>query len=315
VATTTIARDAIESGLRGSRVSAARINVPFCHTEAYAAFGVKCIVARGTEQRGSLATIRIRVPDGSIPERGAPPGRGAPRRRTNAARRDLRLPRAGAPGGVPAEGASCNWTLYLFGGPGRVNADPATLAKATPFSVLASFGGMGARPTKTASPRPHSRAACAILRSRSPGAISPIVVWRRSPSTLAAPGVIAASSARRWSSRTSTAPFTLSPYYDRIAYPARGRDGGHEGAPGEVRLAAGTALRGKGLQTIPAGERVVFAMPGGGGYGDPWAVIRRRLRPTCGRVSLGGGRADGLRRRRGRGRRLDEAATARLRDR
>ena len=104
-------------------------------------------------------------------------------------------------------------------------------------------------------------------------AISPIVVWRKE--LRADSG--GAGRYRGGLGQTMElenldgAPFTLSAYYDRIAYPARGRDGGRDGAPGEVRLASGAPLRGKGLQTIPARERVVFEMPGGAGYGDPLA--------------------------------------------
>ena len=57
--------------------------------------------------------------------------------------------------------------------------------------------------------------------------------------------------------------------FDRIGHPARGREGGHAGAPGSVTLDDGTVLRGKGLQFVPPGRRLVLQLPGGGGYGDP----------------------------------------------
>lgn len=41
------------------------------------------------------------------------------------------------------------------------------------------------------------------------------------------------------------------------------------GAAGRVALASGAALRSKGQQTIPAGDRLVLDMPGGGGFGEP----------------------------------------------
>jgi N-methylhydantoinase B len=65
------------------------------------------------------------------------------------------------------------------------------------------------------------------------------------------------------------APFAINAYYDRIHYPPRGRDGGKGGAAGEVQLASGGRLNGKGQQTIPMGDRVLIRMPGGGGLGDP----------------------------------------------
>jgi N-methylhydantoinase B len=322
VATTTIARDAIEVDFAGSSpISAAGINVPFCYTEAYATFGVKCIVAPAVPNNaGSLATIRIRAPSGSILNADHP----APIAVRHVVGQMLPDVIFGClaqalPGGVPAEGASCNWTLYLFGGPGRVRADPATLAEATPFSVLAFHsGGMGARPTKdglaaTAFPSGVRNTPVEVTE-----AISPIVVWRKEfRADSGGAGRYRGGLGQTMElENLDGAPFTLSAYYDRIAYPARGRDGGRDGAPGEVRLAAGTALRGKGLQTIPAGERVVFAMPGGGGYGDPYARdpqavaadVRAGLVSAAAARSLYAVAVDDAGR-------LDEAATARLRER
>ncbi len=57
----------------------------------------------------------------------------------------------------------------------------------------------------------------------------------------------------------------------RVKFPARGRGGGAKVERGLVRLVSGGALDGKGRQTIPAGDRLVLEMPGGGGLGDPLA--------------------------------------------
>jgi N-methylhydantoinase B len=65
------------------------------------------------------------------------------------------------------------------------------------------------------------------------------------------------------------APFALSAYYDRIDHPARGREGGLAGTAGSLTLSSGKVLRGKGLQTVPSKDRVIIAMPGGGGLGNP----------------------------------------------
>jgi N-methylhydantoinase B len=139
---------------------------------------------------------------------------------------------------------------------------------------------MGARPTKdglaaTAFPSGVRNTPVEVTE-----AISPIVVWRKELRGDSGGGGRYRGGLGQTMELENLdgAPFTLSAYYDRIEYPARGRDGGQDGAPGEVRLASGATLRGKGLQTIPAGERVVFAMPGGAGYGhphsrDPQAVV------------------------------------------
>jgi N-methylhydantoinase B len=57
--------------------------------------------------------------------------------------------------------------------------------------------------------------------------------------------------------------------FDRVENAARGRAGGHEGAPGRVELADGTRLRSKGRQHVAAGQRLRLSLPGGGGYGAP----------------------------------------------
>ena len=67
------------------------------------------------------------------------------------------------------------------------------------------------------------------------------------------------------------ATLQLAAAFDRITYPPRGRDGGHNGARGIVRLSSGRALNGKGEQDIPPDETLQIESPGGGGYGDPAA--------------------------------------------
>ncbi len=66
--------------------------------------------------------------------------------------------------------------------------------------------------------------------------------------------------------------------FDRVQHPPRGRRGGRTGPNGRMFLAhSGTEFKAKGRQVVPSGERLVMAMPGGGGYGeaferDPSAV-------------------------------------------
>ena len=57
--------------------------------------------------------------------------------------------------------------------------------------------------------------------------------------------------------------------FDRIDYPARGRDGGGDGQAGIVALKSGQTLKGKGFQLIPPGDRLMIMTPGGAGIGAP----------------------------------------------
>ena len=63
--------------------------------------------------------------------------------------------------------------------------------------------------------------------------------------------------------------FQFSAMFDRIANPARGREGGSNGANGAVYLDDGTAFDAKGKQLVPSGRRLILELPGGGGFGDP----------------------------------------------
>ena len=47
---------------------------------------------------------------------------------------------------------------------------------------------------------------------------------------------------------------------------------------GRVSLGSGAAMKGMGRQIIPAGDRVVIEMPGGGGYGNPAERDIERIR-------------------------------------
>jgi N-methylhydantoinase B len=64
-------------------------------------------------------------------------------------------------------------------------------------------------------------------------------------------------------------PFDLLAAFDRIDYPARGRDGGGDGGAGVVAFKSGQTLKGKGFQLIPPGERLMILTPGGAGIGAP----------------------------------------------
>ena len=61
--------------------------------------------------------------------------------------------------------------------------------------------------------------------------------------------------------------FDFSAMFDRVDHPARGRQGGGDGAPTIVRRGDGSAMQGKGKQFVPHGGRVQLFFPGGAGYG------------------------------------------------
>ena len=283
VAEMTVGEDGIHVDFSGSSgISSYGINVPFCYTEAYASFGVKCIVAPEVPNNsGSLSTIRITAPEGTIlnAEHPAPV---SVRHVTGQMLPDVVfgcLAQA-VDDAVPAEGTSCLWNLYAYGGPGRVEADPKQLADADTFTVLSFHsGGAGARPGKdglsaTAFPSGVRNVPVEVTE-----AISPLIVWRKEYRSDSG----GAGEYRGGLGQTmelgllQDAPFAFSALFDRIDYPPRGRDGGDNGGEGAIYLASGSRLNGKGTQTIPRGERVVVDMPGGGGLGEARMRDPRRV--------------------------------------
>jgi N-methylhydantoinase B len=267
----TISKDRIHVDFSGtSPVSSFGINVPMLYTTAYTAFGVKCLVAPAIPNNaGSLAPITISAPEGSILN--------APRPCAVAIRHVIGhvLPdvvfgclHQALPDGAPAEGASALWVPQLRGGHGVSD----TVAGGTPFNVLSFHaGGTGARPSKdglsaTAFPSGVKSVPVEIVES-----IAPVVIWRKEYRTdSGGPGRMRGGLGQVMEIESAEhAPFSVYAMFERIAHPAHGRDGGHDGAPGRVSLASGQTLRGKGQQTIPPGERLRLELPGGGGFGDP----------------------------------------------
>ncbi len=274
VAEMTISVDGIDVDFSGSSgISSYGINVPLCYTEAYATFGVKCIVAPDVPNNaGSLETIRITAPQDSIlnAEHPAPV---AVRHVTGQMLPDVVFGclHEALEDAVPAEGTSCLWNLYAYGGPGRVDADPLLIADSQPFTVLSFHsGGTGARPGKdglsaTAFPSGVRNVPVEVTET-----ISPLIVWRKEyRQDSGGAGAYRGGLGQVMElSLLEDAPFAFSALFDRIDHPPRGRNGGTDGAGGTISLKSGMPLSGKGTQTIPSGERLVIEMPGGGGLGE-----------------------------------------------
>ncbi|HJM91124.1 MAG: hydantoinase B/oxoprolinase family protein [Alphaproteobacteria bacterium] len=249
------------------------INCPMCYTEAYTAFGVKCLVAPDIPNNaGTLDAITVSAPDNTIVN--------APHPCAVVARSTIghMLPdvifgclHQALPDSVPAEGTSNLWNIKLGAGHGITER---TEHETTPFMLMAFHsGGAGARPKLdglSATPYPSGVRNVPVEISE---AITPIVIWRKelrkdSGGTGAQRGGLGQT--MEITSRED-APFGIFASFERVLFPPRGRDGGGSGATGELRLGSGHELRNKGFQTIPARERLIIEMPGGGGYGEPKA--------------------------------------------
>lgn len=272
VAQVTIGSDGIDVDFSGtSLISEYGINVPLPYTQAYASFGVRCLVGPTVPNNaGSLGPIRVTAPEGSILNAPSPCAVAA-RHAIGQMLPDVMLGCLDqvVPGLAPAEGTSCLWNFVLYGGHGISGGG---FANATPFTVtMFHNGGTGARPSKdglSATSYPSGVRNTPVEINES---IAPVRVWRKEYR-------IDSGGAGKFRgglgqvmeiSNAEGAPFALSSMFDRVKHAPRGRAGGLSGACGTVGLKSGRILPAKGRTQIPANEHLVLEMPGGGGHGIP----------------------------------------------
>lgn len=250
-----------------SPISSHGVNVPLTYTQAYASFGVRCVIGNDVPNNaGSLAPVRVTAPEGSILN--------APRPCAVSARHTVgqMLPDVvlGAlakamPDQTPAEGASCLYLPVLLGG--RSIGGGGEDFVVNPFYT----GGAGARPDKdglscTAFPSGVRNTPVEVNE-----ASAPIIIWRKEYRIdSGGAGRLRGGLGQTLEfAHADGAAFAVSKMFDRTKHPARGRDGGEAGATGAARLSDGTPLKGMGREMVPAGARLVVETPGGGGIGRP----------------------------------------------
>ena len=274
----TVAGEAIDVDFAGtSGLSPFGINVPLNYTEAYASFGVRCVVGNDVPNNaGSLALVRVRAPAGCILNAEFP----APVSARHAIGQMLPDVVLGCldqalHGVAPAEGASCIWNPVLRSVVGGAKAGGELGANAAEdgavFVINPIFnGGTGARPAKDGLSTTAFPSGVRTTPTEVNEVTSPLVFKRREYRA----GSGGAGEFRGGLGQVvevehaEGAPFVVSKMFDRIGHPARGRRGGEGGAPGRVYIKGGPELRGKGQDTIPAGATLVLETPGGGGMGD-----------------------------------------------
>lgn len=256
------------------------INSPKCYSDAYSVFGLKCILAPDVpNNHASLSCFEIRAQAGSCvaPDRPSPV----------TARHVIgqMLPDAvfgclaqAVPSEVPAESAGSIWVLAMSdAGTSQQGAkkvdDVDGTAVTTPFNVMnVGLGGVGATPyarglSTTAFPSGVGGIPVEVTETE-----SPLVFYRKEflPDSAGAghfPGGL--SQTIEIGHRDQQAFLVSAATWDRFDNPPRGRNGGHNGAPGTARLGSGKKLKGKVTHTIPEGDTLVVELPGGGGFGDP----------------------------------------------
>ena len=256
-----------------SPVSAKGINVPLSYTQAYASFGVRCLVGNEIPNNaGSLGVIKVTAPEGSLVN--APPPRAVSARHSiGQMLPDVVL---GAlhqilPAACPAEGASCIWNPVFMSS----LVGEGVNAAVDEFVINPIFnGGTGARPHKDGLSTTAFPSGVRTTSTEVNEATSPLVIRRKefTPDSGGAGALRGGLGETVEIEHRQGAPFVISKMFDRIVHPARGRDGGEDGAPGAVYLldvqGERTDLPGKGRDVVPGGSRLILQTPGGGGVGN-----------------------------------------------
>jgi N-methylhydantoinase A/oxoprolinase/acetone carboxylase beta subunit/N-methylhydantoinase B/oxoprolinase/acetone carboxylase alpha subunit len=241
------------------------INVPYCYTDAYASYGVRCLVGPDIPNNfASLSAVRIEAPAGSILN-ATDPAPVTSRHMIGQMLPDLMLGclSAADAGLAPAEGSGSLWNVRLL------RRGDATHPRF--ITLFFHAGGVGARPgldglSATAYPS-GVRSIPVELAERN----APVLYLRKELRT-------DSGGAGRWRgglgqvielTARDGGDMTLAAIFERVVNAARGRHGGADGTRGRISLKAAGALAAKGLQTIPGGDTLVVESPGGGGLGDP----------------------------------------------
>ncbi len=271
----TIGAEAIEVDFAGtSGLSQRGINVPAAYARAYACFGIKVVVAPDIPNNwASLQPFRMRIPEGCILN--APrPYPVAVRHVTGQLLPDLMMGclHQAVPERVAAEGSSCLWNPPLRGGASVTGQRPGNRPALPDFEVITfNSGGTGARRRRDGLDGTAFPSGVRTMPVEATENVAPVVIWRKelTPDSGGAGRTRGGCGPLMVIGARDDQAFAVNAIFDRVANPPQGRDGGLAGMAGGVHLGSGAALRTKGLQMIPDGERLVLQLPGGGGMGEP----------------------------------------------
>ena len=241
------------------------INVVYNYTEAYTTFGLKCALAPDVpNNEGSFRAVTVKAPEGSVLNCRHP----AP----TAARHLLGHFLPGLvlaalapvlPDRAMAEGMAGLWSTNVYGN------DPAG-RRFTLLSFLS--GGTGARRgldgiNSTAFPSGVAGIPTEVFEHRSPL----VMLEREFRQDSGGAGRWRGGLGHRlvYAGLRLEEPYRLSPFTDRVRFPAPGLEGGLAGAAGLFELSDGTSLHPKTTHTLRPEQQLVIGLPGGGGLGNP----------------------------------------------
>ena len=252
-----------------SPISRFGINVPLTYAQAYASFGVRCLIGNEVPNNaGSLKPISVRAPEGSILN-AQPPAAVSARHALGQMLPDVVIGALAQvlDNDVPAEGASCIWNPVLM----NSNLHDGNVPDAS-FVINPIFnGGTGARATKDGLSTTAFPSGVRTTPTEINEVTSPLIFWKREFNTdSGGAGRLRGGLGQIIEiEHAHGAGFSISKMFERVIHPAQGRDGGHEGARGRVGIKDAEEFRGKGKESIPPGATLVMETPGGAGIGSP----------------------------------------------
>ena len=269
-----IGDNGIEVDFDGTSPSCSRgINVPITYTQAYASFGVRCVIGNDVPNNaGSLGVVKVSAPAGSVLNAQRPAAVSA-RHAIGQMLPDVVLGCLAEPldGNVPAEGSSCLFGPVFLGGEGVISGSSGRAFVTNAFYS----GGTGARPGKdglscTAFPSGVRSTPVEITEST-----APLLMWRKEfrPGSGGEGEFRGGLGQIMEFAHANGEAFAVSKMFDRVDHPPRGRAGGGPGAPARICIedANGTGRRrvgGMGREHVPPGGRFILETAGGGGIGD-----------------------------------------------
>ncbi|MFK7881784.1 hydantoinase B/oxoprolinase family protein [Roseobacter sp.] len=247
------------------------INCPLVYAKAYACYALKVAIAPEIPNNAaSLAPFEIIAPENSIVNALHPApvalrhivGHFVPDAVYDAFDKIV-------PDLVPAEGAGClcNFQVSL-----RPRTDVPAPEEARRSEVLTfNSGGSGARPEHdglNATAFPSGVMTMPIEATEHAG---PVIIWRKElrPDSGGAGKTRGGLGQYMEVGAQEGHEFDFQAMFDRADHPARGRRGGRNGANTTIVRSDKVKMRVKGKQFVPHGARVIMALPGGAGYGDP----------------------------------------------
>ena len=259
--------DALHVDWAGSSPESGRgINVVLNYTHAYTTYALKCALAPEVpNNEGSFRPVTVSAPEGCILNAQPPAAVGA----RHIVGHFLPGVIFGAlaqviPRQVMADGAANIWSTQFTGR--DTNDDLWTY-------VWFSTGGTGARPTAdgisaAAFPSGISGVPAEVIES-----LAPIVINRREYRQDSG----GAGTFRGGLGQTlevavrSGQPYWFSPLFDRVQFAAQGSEGGGAGAFARIDTSTGESITRKGMRQFDADTVLTLSLPGGGGFGDPFA--------------------------------------------